>query len=70
MKNIYNFLSASSFGFIIVFSVVVGLGIGLFLDKIFMTHPVFTVIFTVIGMASGIYTVFKEIKNYTNKITE
>ncbi|PIU83813.1 MAG: hypothetical protein COS68_01990 [Elusimicrobia bacterium CG06_land_8_20_14_3_00_38_11] len=65
MKNIYNLLSASSFGFVFLLSIVVGLGIGIFLDKIFHTHPVFTIIFTAIGMASGIYSVFKEIKNYT-----
>ncbi|MBN1384618.1 MAG: AtpZ/AtpI family protein [Elusimicrobia bacterium] len=67
MKNIYNFLSASSFGFIFVLSVVIGLGIGVFLDKIFGTHPVLTVIFTAIGMSSGIYTVFKEIRKFQKK---
>jgi len=65
MKNIYNLFSAASFGFVLLLSIVVGLGIGVFLDKIFKTHPVFTIIFTALGMASGIYSVFKEIKNYT-----
>ncbi|MDD5686287.1 MAG: AtpZ/AtpI family protein [Elusimicrobia bacterium] len=67
MKNIYNFISAASFGFIFVLSIVVGLGIGIFLDKIFKTHPVFTVIFTAIGMVSGIYSVFKEIRIFQKK---
>ncbi|MFA5779938.1 MAG: AtpZ/AtpI family protein [Elusimicrobiota bacterium] len=64
MKNIYNLFSAASFGFVFLLSIVVGLGIGVFLDKIFKTHPVFTIIFTAIGMASGIYSVFQEIKNF------
>ncbi|MFH0948674.1 MAG: AtpZ/AtpI family protein [Elusimicrobiota bacterium] len=66
MKNpTYNLFSAASFGFVFLLSIIVGLGIGIFLDKIFHTHPIFTLIFTTIGMVSGIYSVFKEIKNYT-----
>jgi len=67
MKDIYNFLSAASFGFVLLMSIVVGLGIGIFLDKIFKTHPVFTIFFTLIGMVSGIYSVFKELKKFQKK---
>ncbi|OGS44752.1 MAG: hypothetical protein A2539_03970 [Elusimicrobia bacterium RIFOXYD2_FULL_34_15] len=65
MKEVfYNFLSAASFGLILLLSIVVGLGIGIFLDKLFKTHPIFTIIFTLIGMISGLYSIFKEIKKF------
>jgi ATP synthase protein I len=67
MNKLYNFLAAASFGFVLLLSVVVGLGIGIFLDKIFNTHPLLTIIFTIIGMVSGIYSVFKEIKQFQKK---
>ena len=66
MNNTYNLLSAASFGFVFLLSIIVGLGMGVFLDKIFKTHPTFTIIFTIIGMASGIYSIFKELKNFQN----
>ncbi|HAM38104.1 MAG: hypothetical protein A2474_08810 [Elusimicrobia bacterium RIFOXYC2_FULL_34_12] len=65
MKDVfYNFLSAASFGLILLLSIVVGLGIGIFLDKLFKTNTIFTIIFTVIGMVSGLYSVVKEIRKF------
>jgi len=66
-SNFYSFLSAASFGIILLLSVVVGLIIGIFIDKLLHTVPLFTAIFTFIGMISGIYSVFKEIKQFQEK---
>lgn len=47
-----------------VFSVIIGLGIGYFLDKLFKSEPIFTVFFTILGMISGIVSIFKELKHF------
>ena len=46
-------LDASMVGIYLVVSTVIGLGIGLFLDKIFHSAPWLTIIFLLIGIASG-----------------
>ena len=66
-KYYYSLLSAASFGLILLVSVVVGLVIGIYLDKLFHTIPLFTAVFTFIGMISGIYSVFKEIRQFQKK---
>jgi len=60
----YDYFSAASFGMILLFSVVVGLLIGLFLDNLFHSSPWCVVAFTLIGMISGMYSVFKEIRRF------
>ena len=64
MKTSYDFLSASSFGLMLFLSVIVGMGMGYSLDKLFKTAPVLTVLFTILGMISGIVSIFKELKNF------
>ena len=66
-SNVYSFLAAASFGLILLLSVVVGLLIGIFLDKWLHTVPLFTAVFTFIGLVSGIYSIFKEIKQFQKK---
>jgi len=66
-SKVYSFLAAASFGLILLLSVVVGLLIGIFLDKWLNTAPLFTAVFTFIGMISGIYSIFKEIKQFQKK---
>jgi F0F1-type ATP synthase assembly protein I len=64
MKTSYDFLSASSFGLMLFLSVIVGMGMGYSLDKLFKTAPVLTILFTILGMISGIVSIFKELKNF------
>jgi len=66
-KYYYSLLAAASFGFVLLLSVVVGLVLGIFLDKLFHTAPFLTAVFTFIGMISGIYSIFKEIKQFQKK---
>ncbi len=51
--------SISSIGFLILISVGVGLVIGLWLDKKFDTSPWLTFVFTLIGLAAGLYESIK-----------
>ncbi|MEW5736076.1 MAG: AtpZ/AtpI family protein [Thermodesulfobacteriota bacterium] len=56
----------SSMGMSFALCIVIGLGIGLYLDqKVFGTMPVFTLIFLVLGIVAGyrnVYLVFKRAK--------
>ncbi len=45
---------------IIVVSILIGLGI----DKIFSTHPIFFIIFLLLGIITGFYNIFR----YMNKL--
>jgi ATP synthase protein I len=51
---------ASSLGLTLVFSTVIGFVIGIGLDKLFNTSPIFTLTFLVLGIVSGFYTIIKE----------
>ncbi|HEY7779641.1 MAG TPA: AtpZ/AtpI family protein [Ktedonobacterales bacterium] len=46
-------------GFTIVFSMLVGLGIGLFIDHQFHTTPIATIIGLLLGLAAGVYGVYR-----------
>ena len=57
----YYFGLVTQVGLTIVFSVLVSLFIGLFLDRFFKTKGVFLVVFVVMGVAGGFYNVYKQI---------
>ena len=68
IKNWVNIGWASSLGLTMVFSIVIGLVIGIWLDKFFNTKPYLTISFIILGIISGFYTVIKEgIKNTKKK---
>jgi predicted F0F1-ATPase subunit len=46
-------------GFTIVFSILIGLGIGLFIDHQFHTAPIATLIGLLLGLAAGVYGVYR-----------
>ena len=46
----------------LISSIIVGALIGYGLDKIFLTKPVFFIIFLVLGIITGFYSLFKTIK--------
>ena len=46
----------------LISSMIVGALIGLGLDKIFSTKPVFFIIFLVLGIITGFYSLFKTMK--------
>jgi len=43
----------SSIGLSVALSIFIGLGIGLYLDKVFDTQPALTLIFLLLGIAAG-----------------
>ena len=46
----------------LISSIIVGALIGYGLDKIFLTKPVFFIIFLVLGIITGFYNLFKTVK--------
>jgi ATP synthase protein I len=62
MKAFFDFLDTSSLGINLVVSTFIGLGIGLFIDKISGKAPLFTLIFLFLGIFAGFYTIYKVIK--------
>ena len=46
----------------LISSIIVGVLIGYGLDKIFSTKPVFFIIFLVLGIITGFYSLFKTVK--------
>lgn len=48
-------------GLVIVACILVGLAIGIFLDKVFKTQGVFVVIFLIMGIIAGFMNAYKDI---------
>ena len=46
----------------LISSIIVGALLGYGLDKIFLTKPVFFIIFLVLGIITGFYSLFKTVK--------
>jgi ATP synthase protein I len=63
-------LSYSSLGIEMGLCVAIGIGIGYYLDKYFMTSPYLTIIFMIFGIIASmkvIYTLMKKLENERNK---
>ena len=61
LSNWYYFGLVMQLGLVIIACVLIGLGIGLFLDKFFKTNGVFVVIFLIMGIIAGFMNVYKDI---------
>lgn len=48
-------------GLTVIFSILIGLFIGIFLDKFFKTKGIFLVLFLAIGITGGFYNSYKQI---------
>ena len=52
---------ASSVGLVMVFCTVIGLAIGIGLDRWLHTHPWLTLIFLILGIVSGFWNILKDV---------
>jgi ATP synthase protein I len=52
-------LGLSTLGLTLVFSTFIGLAIGLGLDRVFHTKPLFTLAFLVLGIIAGFVNIFR-----------
>ncbi|OQX55654.1 MAG: hypothetical protein B5M54_01395 [Candidatus Aminicenantes bacterium 4484_214] len=52
----------SSLGLILPSSIIVGLFFGYWLDKLFGTHPWLLLVFTVLGIASGLISLLRAVQ--------
>ncbi len=60
--NLRRLAELSSLGLILPSSIAVGLFIGYFLDKWLGTHPVLLLVFTVLGIVSGLLSLFRALR--------
>jgi len=58
---IYYLSLVTQIGLTIIASILIGLYIGIFLDRTFKTKGVFLIIFLLIGIAGGFYNSYKQI---------
>lgn len=68
LKDITKLSTFSSFGFIIISNVLVGVIIGAFLDNVLGTKRVLLVVFLILGIASGLYNGFKYLFSEIRKL--
>lgn len=57
----------SAIGFELVFSVIIGAGIGVYLDRLLGTKPWLTLIFFILGAVAGFIQLFRVIKRYEDQ---
>ena len=57
----------STVGLMFPASIAVGLAMGYFLDKLFHTSPILTIVFTLYGVAAGFVNLFKVTQKYGKK---
>ena len=57
-----NALKYSSYGFYIAVPIFLGLTLGIVLDKVFNTRPIFVLVFLFLGTVSSFYNLFVLIK--------
>ena len=71
-KGLFNFevkkvVEVSSLGLVLPSSIVIGLFMGYFLDKLLGTHPWMLIIFLLFGVASGFYSLIRGLNKYLDK---
>ena len=57
----YYLTLVTQLGLVVVMTIIVGFVIGVSIDKKFSTSPVFTVVFIVVGIASGLFNAYQMI---------
>ncbi len=59
---------ASSVGLVLVFCTIIGLAIGITLDRWLRTSPWFTLFFLILGIISGFWNILKEVVGKNKRI--
>ena len=57
-------MQLASMGITMVASTFIGLGIGVYLDRLFSTKPWLTIIFLILGIAAGFKNIYETVKKY------
>jgi len=52
----------SSVGLVLVFSTFIGLGLGWFLDRVFKTRPLLTILMLLLGIVAGFVNVWRAVR--------
>lgn len=66
-KKVKGYFTIGSVGLHLVSGIIVGLLIGYFLDKVFNTGYVLTIVFFFLGISTGFYNMYKDVTKYIQK---
>lgn len=67
VEYLKNYVSLSTVGIMFVVCVMLGYGIGYYLDKFFHTSPYLMLLFTIFGMLAGFIELWKIAKGISKK---
>lgn len=67
IKYLKNYVALSTVGIMFVTCVIIGYGIGYYLDKLFNTSPYLMLLFTIFGMLAGFVELWKIAKKISKK---
>jgi len=57
-----NISDTSTMGLTLVFSTFIGMGLGIYLDKVFNSKPLLTIMLLFLGIAAGFINIFRIMK--------
>jgi len=60
----YYFTLVTQLGLVVVITILVGFGLGFWIDQKFNTSPTFVILFLVVGVAAGLYNAYQMIMRY------
>ena len=66
-KRVKDYFTIGSVGLHLVSGIIVGLLIGYFLDKVFNTGYILTIVFFFLGILTGFYNMYKDVTGYIQK---
>jgi ATP synthase protein I len=61
LKQSRQLTALSTVGLTLVFSTFIGLAIGLWLDRVLHTRPIFTIVLLLVGIAAGFVNIFRSV---------
>ena len=66
-KDFSKYVSIGAIGLHLVSGIIVGVAVGYYLDKLFNTSPILTIIFFILGIITGFYNMYKDVIRYIEK---
>ncbi len=66
-KGLTRYISIGAIGLHLVSGIIVGIAVGYYLDKLFNTSPILTIVFFILGVITGFYNMYKDVVKYVSK---
>lgn len=66
IKGFSKYISIGAIGLHLVSGIIVGIAVGYYLDKVFDTSPILTIVFFILGVITGFYNMYKDVVKYVS----